>query len=197
MGWKIRHLLTDDSGREVAFYDEVEGKFEGFVKTKTCDMGSREDSIGKHLCSHEDMRSKLSSLAEEYAVLFKEDEEKRKALADLEYRLYKKYPDHCPDCGGTGGSFSYSGGGWYEPPCVDFDECGACTSMGIDPLDTNRELGEDGMTVSGVSIDNDEAPLDPLLEEIRYAESAADSAVEAISLFHDKLYNMSEPEETA
>ena len=60
---------------------------------------------------------------------------------ELQAKLNEAYPNHCDNCGGIGGSISYSGATYWEPPVMDFDECSACE--GSHPMDTTQPMSED------------------------------------------------------
>lgn len=192
-----RHSLTNAAGDVVAYYEEeatAPHNFSAHLRVATRDH-HRDVDLGASVASftHEKMRNMLVSLAEEYAEHMASLSAATLELERLTKALAEKWPHHCPDCGGTGGRASFNWGSWHEPPCYDFDECSGCTCMGIDPLDTTKQLGEDGMTVSGVSIDQEEAPykpLDPLLEEIEHADAKLCLVGENLSYFNMKLYEM-------
>jgi hypothetical protein len=60
---------------------------------------------------------------------------------ELQAKLNEAYPNHCDECCGIGGSISYSGATYWEPPDMDFDECSACE--GSHPLDLNQPMTEE------------------------------------------------------
>lgn len=60
---------------------------------------------------------------------------------ELQAQLNEAYPNHCDECCGIGGSISYSGGSYWEPPSMDFDECSCCD--GVHPMDMTQPMTDE------------------------------------------------------